>query len=136
MNHSSIRFWRMAFFAYMVVLLTIFLLAYLGLIPTKMQRLPLFDTLGHFILLGLASFLSHRALNRKSFCLGPLKLPAGPACSSLFIITEECLQSLSPIRSTTWSDMLANLSGIILFVLFDEWMAKKNSFSHERKVET
>ncbi|TCS94927.1 VanZ family protein [Hazenella coriacea] len=116
--------WKFAFIGYILFLLTVFALAYLKLIPVKLQYLPLFDTIGHFMLLGIASYLSHRAFNRKMISLGWVKIPLGPLLISIFIMIEEFLQSFSPYRTMSLSDIAANLSGIILFYLID-WVYLK-----------
>lgn len=125
--------WQIAFAVYMMMLLTIFVLAYMELIPVQLAYLPMYDTAGHFILLGIASYLAHRALNRKMISLVLVRFPLGPLMISLFIMMEECFQSLSPYRTTSWSDMISNLSGIIFAYLLDRvivWWKKRQINSY------
>jgi hypothetical protein len=116
---SYSRRWVVVFGAYLAVLLTIFILAYLRLIPTQLASIPLYDTVGHFILLGLAGLLAHRALNRRSFKLLGLGIPWGIFLVGVFAVLEENLQRFTAYRTYALSDLAANLCGILLFYCLD-----------------
>ncbi len=109
--------WVIAFAIYCLILLTIIALAYLGIVPVKVGGIPFYDTIGHFILLGSASFLGYKALGGKLTKIGcfPFALPLVPIFLSIFAAVDETLQAFSPLRSSSWSDMTANLVGIWLF---------------------
>lgn len=111
------RNWVIAFGIYFVVLLTIIGLAYLGILPVKLAAIPFYDTLGHFILLGTASYLGHKALEGQMIKVWrcPLTLPLAPILVTIFAIVDESLQALSPLRTSSLSDMTANLVGIWVF---------------------
>ncbi|MFH2095090.1 MAG: VanZ family protein [Bacteroidota bacterium] len=111
------RIWRVLLFAYLIILLCISLSAYFDLLPEILNKIPNYDIIMHFILLGFAGYLSHRALNRRFWLNG--WIPAGPVIVSLLSVVEECSQMLSPVRSFSLQDMLANLSGIAIFYLAD-----------------
>lgn len=117
---KSNRRWIIAFCLYFIILLTIILSAYLGVLPVKIDAIPFYDTFGHFILLGSASFFAHKALGMRTIkILGFLAIPLGPLLITLFAIVDEMLQALSPRRTCSLSDMSANLIGIWLFC----WLA-------------
>ena len=115
--------WVIAFGLYVVILLTIIILAYLGIVPVKLPKIPFYDTLGHLILLGSASYLGHKALGGQTIKLRlfPLSIPLAPVVISLFAAIDETLQALSPLRTSCWSDMMANLVGIWLFYSLAAW---------------
>jgi glycopeptide antibiotics resistance protein len=97
-------------------LLFISIAAYLRIIPNEIKQFPHYDTLLHFILLGFASYFAHRAINRKYIWK---YIPLGPVIILLLAIAEESSQMFSDIRCFCFSDLLANVSGIIIFYLFD-----------------
>lgn len=117
------RNWVITFGIYLVILLTIIGLAYLGILPVKVATIPFYDTLGHFILLGSASYLGHKALGGQMLKIWPcpLTLPLAPIAISLFAMVDESLQALSPLRTSTLSDMAANLVGIWVFYCIAAW---------------
>jgi hypothetical protein len=111
------RNWMMAFGIYFAILLTIIVLAYRGIFPVKISWIPFYDTFGHFILLGSASYLGHKALGGQmiKIWLCPVTIPLAPLFLSVFAAVDESLQALSPLRSSNWLDMSANLLGIWVF---------------------
>ncbi len=121
MGMKSNQRWILVFFLYFVILLTIIVSAYLGIVPVKISAIPLYDTIGHFILLGIASYLGHKALGNRMINIGfcCMSLPLAPILISIFALLEESLQVLSPLRSSTLSDFAANLIGIWFFY----WLA-------------
>lgn len=117
------RNWVIAFGLYFLVLLTIIGLAYWGILPVKVSAIPFYDTIGHFILLGSASYLGHKALGGQmiTIWLFPFALPLAPLIISVFAAIDESLQALSPLRTSSLSDMTANLVGIWAFYGLARW---------------
>ncbi len=113
--------WVLAFILYFLILLTIFVLAYWGIVPVKISAIPFYDTIGHFILLGFASYLGHKALGNRLINIWSrsISLPLAPILISIFALLDESLQALSLLRSSTLSDLAANLIGIWFFY----WLA-------------
>jgi VanZ family protein len=111
------RGWVIAFGIYFLILLVIIVLAYQGILPVKLSAIPFYDTLGHFILLGSASYLGHKAIGRQVLKIWhrPFTLPLAPLLLSVFAAVDESLQALSPLRTCSLSDMSANLIGIWFF---------------------
>ena len=107
------------FFAYISVLLTIIVLAYVGILPVKISFIPFYDTIGHFMLLGMTGYLLHRALRRKVAKVFNYFVPIGPVIVGTFAVIEENLQRFSPNRTYDIMDLAANLSGIIFFYWLD-----------------
>jgi hypothetical protein len=114
--------WQVAAGLYFLLLLTIVLLADTGNLPVELlSKIPHYDTAGHFILYGIASFLSHRAINRRMLVIFNFPLPLGPLIFSIVTIIEEMLQELLPNRTFSLTDMGASLLGIVLFY----WLGEK-----------
>jgi VanZ family protein len=53
--------------------------------------------------------------------LFPFALPLAPLIISVFAAVDESLQALSPLRTSTLSDMTANLVGIWAFYGLAVW---------------
>lgn len=112
--------WTAALAAYLMILVLIVALAYLGLIPTELGYIPCYDTIGHFMLMGSAAYLAHRALNRRTLRVCRWCLPMGPLLIAALAFGEEGMQMLSPYRTFSLSDMLSDLSGMLFFLWLDD----------------
>lgn len=117
------RRWIAAFWGYIAVLATISLAAYLRLLPreTGPLSLPHVDTVLHFMFLGGASYLSHRALGGRRDQVGRFAVPIGPFIVALVSVADECFQAFVPVRTFSLLDMAANLSGVVTF----GWLAER-----------
>ncbi|MEB3828150.1 VanZ family protein [Phormidium sp. CCY1219] len=124
--------WAIAGLIYLAILLTIMGLANGGKLPLgRVTLIPNYDLIGHFILYGIASFLSHRALGKKMMVLFTVPVPFGPFIFSLFTIAEEMLQVIFPTRSSTVADLAASLMGIIAFYAIGEfWDESRERIHH------
>ena len=125
---SSNKGWVFAFWFYFGILMSISASAYLKILPVKSSTIPFYDTIGHFVLVGLASFFSHLALNKRRINCLNISLPLGPSLVVICSIVDEFLQRLSPNRSFDLTDLAANLVGILFFYwLAERWQMKKTS---------
>lgn len=111
--------WQKIFLVYFTLIALVIVGAYTGFIPTEIGYIPYYDTIGHFVLLGLLSYILHRTLNRRHVILFSVKLPVAPLVVTLLAIIEESAQTLSPIRAFSYFDLLSNLIGIWLFYFID-----------------
>jgi polysaccharide biosynthesis protein VpsQ len=126
------RFWVIAFWFYLGILLTISISAYLRVIPTEISQFSHYDTVLHFILLGIAAYLSHLALNKRQIVFLKIPLPLAPLIVFFFCIIDEIIQKFVPYRSADWVDLAADLCGIIIFT----FLAQKTPISQNvRKIE-
>ena len=114
--------WAIAFLFYIGILVIISALAYQSQLP---RALTVNDKLGHFVLFGLAGFLSHQALKQLSLRVYRLAIPLGPLMVALLVILDEGLQSLSVNRSSGFDDLWANWFGIIIFLWIGKWLQTK-----------
>ncbi len=112
---KSNRPWVIAFWFYFGILISIVISAYLKVLPVKSSAIPFYDTIGHFILIGLAAFFSHLAMNKRHFLLLNISLPLAPFLVTIITVIEEFLQHLSPHRTFDVVDLIADFCGIILF---------------------
>ncbi|MDI9639555.1 VanZ family protein [Oscillatoria amoena NRMC-F 0135] len=106
------RGWIIGFWLYFLLLVLISVGAYLQALPENLTQQ---DKLGHFILLGLAGFLGHQALGRRSISVLRVMLPLGPSLATVFSTIDEFLQLLSTTRSFDLVDLWSNWIGIWLF---------------------
>lgn len=103
--------WKIILFAYTFLLLIIFLLAYLGLIPTEIKFIPFYDSIGHFLLYGTWGYLFGRVFT-EMLEIGLLKISMGVFAVYLIAILEECLQPLSSLRTFSLFDLGWGILGI------------------------
>lgn len=123
--------WQIACFLYFLLLLLIVITADLGNLPySLLEQIPFYDVYGHFILYGIASFLTHLAWGGKKIVIYPLFFPLGPFVFTLVTITEEIMQQYFPKRTFSLLDLSSSLIGIILFYYLAElWI-----FYHKTKL--
>ncbi|MBW4604036.1 MAG: VanZ family protein [Calothrix sp. FI2-JRJ7] len=117
---KSHRFWIIAFWFYLGILLAISISAYLKVIPTEIARFPYYDTVLHFVLLGIAAYLSHLALNKRQLHILGTALPLAPFIVFFFCILDEIIQKFTPHRSADIVDLIADVCGIIVFTYLAE----------------
>lgn len=123
---KSNRIWIIACFLYFSIIFGIMLLADMGKLVNFAPAHPPYDKLGHFILYGIASFLSHRAINRRMMAIFNYPIPLGPFIFTIFTAAEEMLQAILPHRSASIEDFIASFSGIVIFYGIGEiWDRKK-----------
>lgn len=135
MNFSRLKFskkgWIFAFWFYLAVLMTIIISAYLKVLPVKSSSIPYYDTVGHFVLLGMAAFFGHLALNKRKISVGNISIPLAPLLVVIFCVIDELLQILSPYRSASFYDLAADFVGIAVFY----WLAERVKFKQSSKEE-
>ncbi|MBW4688139.1 MAG: VanZ family protein [Komarekiella atlantica HA4396-MV6] len=114
--------WVFAFWVYFGILISISISAYLKVIPTEVAQFPYYDTILHFLLLGIAAYLSHLALNKRKIQFLNISLPLAPLILIFFCIIDETIQLFTPHRSFDLVDLAADLCGIVLFT----WLAERH----------
>lgn len=125
---SSNKGWVFAFWVYFGVIMTISASAYLKVLPVKSSVIPFYDTIGHFVLVGLAAFFSHLALNKRRINFLKFSLPLAPILVVICSIVDELIQRFSPYRTFDLTDLAANLVGILFFYwLAERWNINKSS---------
>lgn len=112
--------WLMFAF-YALILFIIIYSAYTKNLPSYLGRIPHYDTMGHFVLYGLATYLGHRVFQKRKIPFWKYSLPLFPTLFTVFTLVEECLQSLSPNRTLSLLDLVASFIGIG----FAYWVVEK-----------
>lgn len=116
-RHEMLR-WRIWAIAYLLLFLTIMLLAYLGHLPTEVTQ---HDKFAHCFLYGMATFLGQKLLSDRKLRLAGRSLPLFPVLFGIFTTVEELCQGLSPNRSLDWGDLLASFLGIAIGYGLSVW---------------
>lgn len=83
-------------------------------------KIPYYDVYGHFILYGIASFLSHLALGGRKIVIYRFFLPLGPFLFAIVTVAEEIMQTHFPTRTFSLLDLSSSLIGIIIFYYLAE----------------
>jgi hypothetical protein len=104
--------WKWFLALYTLLILIIFALAYLKYIPTALEAIPYYDSIGHFVLYGIWGYLFAQTFQKTIFVVAKIKVPLGTLIILPIAIIEECLQSLSPVRTFNFFDMGWGILGI------------------------
>ncbi len=105
--------WRYLFVGYTAFIVLVLIGAYLGVIPTTIAVVPMYDSIGHFGLYGLWVLLLHKALNQKLFGGVPV------AFLILFPIValEEYAQAFATTRTFSLVDLAWGFAGMVTFLV-------------------
>lgn len=106
---SSQLLWIIATIIFLWILATILWFAYRGALPPILAQN---DKLAHFALYGIATFLGHRAFNRRHLRPRGYSIPLFPALFLLFTLGEELVQHFSPNRTFDLWDSISSTIGI------------------------
>ncbi|MBE9115433.1 VanZ family protein [Lusitaniella coriacea LEGE 07157] len=120
-HRPSVSRWGFLSIFYAGILLLILILAYSDNLPAFLGEIPHHDTIGHFVLYGIATYLGHRVLRHRKIKLFRQVFPLWPLLFGIFAVTEEILQMTSPNRNFSWLDMVASVLGIY----FGYWLVEK-----------
>ncbi|MEL7050751.1 MAG: hypothetical protein AAFV85_00080 [Cyanobacteria bacterium J06634_6] len=105
---------------YGLFFLLMLILAYNGTLPVSalLSKFQYSDKIGHLILYFIPSYLGHRLCQYKHV---RKHIPLFPALFTLFTVTEELIQGLSPNRTLDGVDMVCSLLGIAV----GYWLAQR-----------
>lgn len=98
---------------YSALVVAITTLAYLRLIPTKLNSIPYFDSAGHFVLFGFWGWFFAKAYPKNAFRITDFRIFSGTLIAIFIALTEELLQSLSSVRSCDPYDFIFGSLGIL-----------------------
>lgn len=124
---KSVAF-RVLAVSYVCFLLCIIMMANLGLLGpwvAWLQRLPFGDKIGHFGLLGMASFCVNLALGCRTITLRDVSFLLGSVAVCVFITLEECSQLFLTHRGFDLGDMACNWAGILVFGQLARWLSRR-----------
>lgn len=118
--------WKTSLILYTLVLLVIFISAYLKLIPTEIKAVPFYDSIGHFVLYGIWGYLFARVFNKNALRSDSWFLPWGILLALTIAIVEESLQSFSAVRTFSLFDLGWGIVGILLALFVVNQGVKNN----------
>ncbi len=111
---STVRIFRVALPIHLAIVAAISVLAYTGRLPVGLLRVDHLDLAGHAVLLGTLALLLDGALAfRPAPLLGTRWIGIGPLIVLSVAALEEALQSLSPGRTASVYDFLADVAGAV-----------------------
>ena len=108
------------FYLYSFLIVSIMVIAYNGLIPDVLSRIPLYDKIGHFFLVGFSSYLLNIFLKRHQIKFKSFHILTAPLLVLGFFTIEEFIQQLSPVRSFDLMDLFCDFAGVYFFYLIDK----------------
>ena len=79
------------------------------------RYIPYGDKIGHFVLMGILSFLANMVLNARTVGIGKLRYLLGSLIVLVLVTIEELSQLFIRGRTFDWTDLIADLAGIIIF---------------------
>jgi hypothetical protein len=79
------------------------------------RRLPYGDKIGHFLLMGLFSLLLNLALKARTIRLWRVNVLLGTLIVLIVVVIEEFSQIFIRGRSFDYTDLIADLAGILIF---------------------
>jgi polysaccharide biosynthesis protein VpsQ len=124
---KSYRFWIYTCWVYLGFLLFVSMSAYLKLIPAEISQFPHYDTVLHFLLIGLAAFFTHLALKKRKITLLNIPIPLAGILAMGGRVIDETVQIFTPSRSFDLFDLAADLCGVILFLYLAEKVSIKKA---------
>lgn len=106
--------------SYGLFFLVMLVLAYKGTLPVSslLSQFAYADKVGHLILYCIPTYLGHRLCRYRHI---QKHIPIFPAFFTLFTVTEELIQGLSPNRTLDAGDMVCSLIGIAV----GYWLAQR-----------
>lgn len=117
--------------AYIGFLSLVSISAYSYGLPRWLDIIPFYDTIGHFVLMGILGILTLLVLKRTIRIKLDISVALAPIVISLISIADEYLQKLSPHRTFSYLDMAANLIGIWAFYFIYRFYAKSKRVKEE-----
>ena len=106
---------QVGFVLYLLLDVAIGLFAYQGSLWKLLPGIPHFDTAGHFVLIGGLAFFLDGALGYRPLTPKAPWLRMAPVLVLSVAAVEEMAQALSPNRSSSLSDFVADSVGVFFF---------------------
>lgn len=104
------------FILYTLFIVSVSILAYLNIIPTKEITIPYYDLVGHSILYGIWGYLFAIVFHKPVIPSKKFILPWGIIFVSIITIIEELMQSLSSVRTSSLTDLACSMLGIAVAI--------------------
>ena len=85
------------------------------------RKIPFGDDLGHFFLMGILSFFATIVSGQRRVCIARFRISPGPIVVFVIVLMEELSQMFIPTRTFSFSDLTADILGIVTFA----WLGLK-----------
>jgi len=115
---------------FILVLILIVVIANLGLGSTYfpfIYNIPGLDKIGHFLLMGVLSFLVNFLLKAKKVQILSFNILKGSLVVILVVTLEELSQLFLIYRAFSWLDLVFDLGGIFLGGQLAAWLNKRQA---------
>lgn len=123
---------------FIILLVLIILAANLGLGPvlfTFLDGIPGGDKLGHFVLMGILSFLVNYLLGGKRIHIRSIHIPTGTAIVMAIVTLEEISQIFLEHRGFSLGDLFFDYAGIIIFGYLAEFLHRRRNLQQSTQPE-
>lgn len=127
-NHAM----KYAVLGFALFLVAIIIMANMGLIVVIVDyfRLPLYDKLGHFVLIGIMGFLVNLMLKCERMRIGRFWVLKGNVWVLIPVSVEELSQGLMPTRTLSLEDWLMDVAGLLFFGWIAQWIVWRKRMQH------
>ncbi len=106
--------WWYLFGAYTTFIVIVLVCAYMGVIPTEIAIVPMYDSIGHFVLYGIWFYLLHEALQRNTV----LEVPVAFLILFPIVTLEEFAQAFASTRTFSLIDLMWGFIGMLSIWVF------------------
>ncbi len=126
------KFWVYGFCLHVSFVLVIALSAYVEILPTHHKAIPYSDFWGHMILIGMLAFFLDGVFEFRPLLPGKAEwLRLGPVIILTIAAVEEAAQMLSPNRTASLKDFVADVLGIFICSWLAKWLAARTFRARE-----
>lgn len=116
--------WWVAFGVYTAFIALVLVGAYLDVIPTEIGFIPMYDSIGHFVLYGVWFYLLHEALSRKTVWI----IPTAFLILFPIVALEEIAQSFASTRTFSLVDLFWGFAGMVVAWSISKITVNKKAF--------
>ena len=109
--------WHYIFWLYTGFIVLVLAGAYAGLIPTEIAVVPMYDSIGHFVLYGIWLYLLDRSLYSATVNIFHITLPKAFMILFPLVALEEFAQMFASTRTFSLVDLFWGFAGMCIFWL-------------------
>ncbi len=127
------RSWIVVLCLYLILLGLLSLAVYTKILPSGVTKNPPIDLFGHFILIGLISYIAHLSTKKSKIRFFQILLPIAPIIILFFCGIDEIIEKFIWRQGIDEIDILADLCGIVFFTWLAEMTGVKKSSKGEKQ---
>ncbi|MEZ4663337.1 MAG: VanZ family protein [Caldilineaceae bacterium] len=114
-EQSGAARWRWLLWPQVAVVILATQMAYMAMLPLALLEWPFADKVLHFLLFGMVAFWLNLWMDGKKVRTYGIAVPLAILIPLSLAFTEECLQSLSPVRTFDLMDLSGDVLGMYTF---------------------